>query len=194
VQCSSSRYKFSRVKAAFKNRLKEGTALRHKFTVKPEPDTFPAFSSPPSLSAALSRLQHLAMASRGLKNTALFICDIQERFRGLIHEYPHLIKYSAPLAFAYLLRIADKMLQASKILKVPVYATEQNVCQPLSSLYIPRFWHSPVLTMSSPRHLAGRSRSSTFPTPPSRRLGNPNFPCVSATSRHNFLSLATLRS
>jgi hypothetical protein len=33
------------------------------------------------------------MASRGLKSTALFICDIQERFRGAIYEYPALIKY-----------------------------------------------------------------------------------------------------
>jgi hypothetical protein len=35
------------------------------------------------------------MASRGLKSTALFICDIQERFRGAIYEYPALIKLTS---------------------------------------------------------------------------------------------------
>lgn len=42
----------------------------------------------------LFRDQSAKMATRGLKQTALFICDIQERFRGAIHEYPAVIKYS----------------------------------------------------------------------------------------------------
>jgi hypothetical protein len=65
------------------------------------------------------------MASRGLKSTALFICDIQERFRGAIFEYPALIKY-VPSQTILTNRTANKMLKASKILNMPVYATTQN--------------------------------------------------------------------
>jgi hypothetical protein len=68
------------------------------------------------------------MATRGLKKTALFICDIQERFRGAIYEYPALIKYASFDNANN--RTANKMLRASKILDVPVYATTQNVCIP----------------------------------------------------------------
>lgn len=78
------------------------------------------------------------MAQRGLKQTALFICDIQERFRGAIHEYPAVIKSESPFPvlpyFSVRTRIgeltcrtANKMLKASKILNMPVYCTTQNV-------------------------------------------------------------------
>jgi hypothetical protein len=67
------------------------------------------------------------MATRGLKNTVLFICDIQERFRGIIHEFPAVIKYQSSLFTLTINRIADKLLKASKILNIPVYATTQNV-------------------------------------------------------------------
>ncbi|KAJ1925333.1 hypothetical protein IWQ60_000881 [Tieghemiomyces parasiticus] len=45
--------------------------------------------------------------------TALFVCDIQERFREHIH------------GFAALASASQKMLAAAKLLDVPVYVTEQ---------------------------------------------------------------------
>ncbi|KAI8639625.1 Isochorismatase-like protein [Parasitella parasitica] len=47
------------------------------------------------------------------KTTALFICDIQERFKGLIWQYPSVIS------------VAGKMIKASKLLDVPIVVTEQ---------------------------------------------------------------------
>ncbi|OLL26328.1 Isochorismatase domain-containing protein 2 [Neolecta irregularis DAH-3] len=49
-----------------------------------------------------------------LARPALFICDQQEKFRPAIYAFDHILK------------IASKMLQASKILNVPVYVTTQN--------------------------------------------------------------------
>ncbi|CDR47403.1 RHTO0S14e03180g2_1 [Rhodotorula toruloides] len=46
--------------------------------------------------------------------TAFFVCDIQERFRLVIHAYPAVIA------------TAEKMLKAAKLMDVPVIATEQN--------------------------------------------------------------------
>jgi hypothetical protein len=68
------------------------------------------------------------MTARGLKRTALFICDIQERFRGVIHEYPALIK-SCPSLNLSNPRTTNKMLKASKLLGMPVYVTTQNVAR-----------------------------------------------------------------
>ncbi|KAG2237187.1 Isochorismatase-like protein [Thamnidium elegans] len=47
------------------------------------------------------------------KTTALFVCDIQERFKGLIWQYPSVIS------------VAGKMIKASKILDIPVVVSEQ---------------------------------------------------------------------
>ncbi|CAO3585878.1 unnamed protein product [Absidia cylindrospora] len=47
------------------------------------------------------------------QTTALFICDIQERFKGVIWQYPSVIS------------CAGKMLKASKHLDIPVVVTEQ---------------------------------------------------------------------
>ncbi|KAI8819904.1 Isochorismatase-like protein [Fimicolochytrium jonesii] len=48
------------------------------------------------------------------ESTAFFVCDIQERFRGLIWNFPHVINTAA------------KMLDAAELLKVPVIVTEQH--------------------------------------------------------------------
>ena len=58
------------------------------------------------------------MAASGIgrlsvKNSALFLCDMQEKFRKTISFYPQIISVSA------------RMLAASKILKIPVIVTEQ---------------------------------------------------------------------
>ncbi|KAH6712249.1 Isochorismatase-like protein [Leptodontidium sp. 2 PMI_412] len=51
---------------------------------------------------------------RRLNKPALFICDIQEKFRGPIWEYEKLILTT------------QKMLKAASILSIPIYATTQN--------------------------------------------------------------------
>ncbi|CAO3694113.1 unnamed protein product [Rhizopus stolonifer] len=47
------------------------------------------------------------------QTTSLFICDVQERFKGVIWEYPSVIS------------IAEKMIRASKFLDIPIVVTEQ---------------------------------------------------------------------
>ncbi|KAI8079789.1 Isochorismatase-like protein [Halteromyces radiatus] len=47
------------------------------------------------------------------QTTALFICDIQERFKGVIWQYPSVIS------------VAGKMIKASKHLDIPMVVTEQ---------------------------------------------------------------------
>ncbi|ORY10738.1 Isochorismatase-like protein [Clohesyomyces aquaticus] len=54
------------------------------------------------------------MANRRISNPALFICDLQEKFRPAIHEFPKVIATT------------QKMLKASQILNIPVFATTQN--------------------------------------------------------------------
>ncbi|KAJ5770558.1 uncharacterized protein N7511_002609 [Penicillium nucicola] len=54
----------------------------------------------------------ISRASR-IRNPALFICDIQEKFRG-IYEFPKLISTT------------QKLLKAATALQIPVYVTTQN--------------------------------------------------------------------
>jgi nicotinamidase-related amidase len=51
---------------------------------------------------------------RRLDNPALFICDLQERFRPAIYEFSKVISTT------------QKMLKASEILHMPIFATTQN--------------------------------------------------------------------
>ena len=48
-----------------------------------------------------------------VKNSALFLCDMQEKFRPTISYYPQVIE------------VARRMLEAAKILDMPVVVTEQ---------------------------------------------------------------------
>ncbi|KAI8942142.1 hypothetical protein NX059_000231 [Plenodomus lindquistii] len=54
------------------------------------------------------------MAQPRIPNPALFICDLQEKFRPAIHEFPKVVA------------TAQKLLKASQILNIPVFATTQN--------------------------------------------------------------------
>ncbi|OJD34498.1 isochorismatase domain-containing protein [Diplodia corticola] len=56
----------------------------------------------------------MAAAVRRLTNPALFICDLQEKFRPAIWE------------FSKVVQTTQKMLRASQIMKFPVLATTQN--------------------------------------------------------------------
>ncbi|KAL4225747.1 Isochorismatase domain-containing protein 2 [Mactra antiquata] len=58
------------------------------------------------------------MAANGVarltaKNSALFLCDMQEKFRKTISYYPQILAMSS------------RMLKASQILDIPVVVTEQ---------------------------------------------------------------------
>ncbi|KAF1961664.1 Isochorismatase hydrolase [Byssothecium circinans] len=54
------------------------------------------------------------MAQRRITNPVLFICDLQEKFRPAIHGFPNVIATT------------QKLLRASQILNIPVFATTQN--------------------------------------------------------------------
>ncbi|KAF2400990.1 Isochorismatase hydrolase [Trichodelitschia bisporula] len=56
----------------------------------------------------------MAAPLRRLTTPVLFICDLQEKFRPAIHEYPRV------------LATARKMLRTSQILSIPVVATTQS--------------------------------------------------------------------
>ena len=58
------------------------------------------------------------MASRkvgqiSLKNTALFLCDMQEKFSSTIKYFPQIVE------------VASRMFGAAKTLEIPVVTTEQ---------------------------------------------------------------------
>ncbi|EMC98877.1 hypothetical protein BAUCODRAFT_145885 [Baudoinia panamericana UAMH 10762] len=55
----------------------------------------------------------MAAPARRLVHPALFICDLQEKFRSAIYEFPKVVSTT------------QKLLKASKILGIPVFATTQ---------------------------------------------------------------------
>ncbi|PGH08980.1 hypothetical protein GX51_01037 [Blastomyces parvus] len=65
------------------------------------------------MSSGTPALARNAKAER-IRNPALFICDIQEKFRSVIYEFPKLITTTT------------KLLKAAKPLNVPIYITTQN--------------------------------------------------------------------
>ncbi|CAG8617093.1 7805_t:CDS:2 [Ambispora leptoticha] len=54
------------------------------------------------------------VAKLNLSTTAFFVCDIQERFRHFIYQFPSLLSTT------------NKMISAAKILDIPIVVTEQN--------------------------------------------------------------------
>ncbi|KAL2370818.1 hypothetical protein RJZ57_004737 [Blastomyces gilchristii] len=64
-------------------------------------------------STGTAALARNAKAER-IRNPALFICDIQEKFRPIIYEFPKLITTTT------------KLLKAAKPLNIPIYITTQN--------------------------------------------------------------------
>ncbi|KAI1074692.1 Isochorismatase hydrolase [Whalleya microplaca] len=57
------------------------------------------------------------MTERRLKDTAIFVCDLQDKFRNAIWQ------------FDKILLTAQKILRAAQILEIPVYATTQNAAK-----------------------------------------------------------------
>ncbi|KAL1588588.1 hypothetical protein WHR41_02712 [Cladosporium halotolerans] len=55
----------------------------------------------------------MAAPTRRLLRPTLFICDLQEKFRPAIHEFPKVVSTT------------QKLLRASQILSIPVFATTQ---------------------------------------------------------------------
>eukprot|EP01139_Manchomonas_bermudensis_P011048 Amastigsp_a341904_42.p1 type:complete len:213 gc:universal Amastigsp_a341904_42:749-111(-) len=68
-----------------------------------------------SLLVASTRASHSAAQSGVLDSarTAFFLCDMQERFRNVIFEMPHMIT------------VAGRMIAAAKAFDIPVIVTEQ---------------------------------------------------------------------
>lgn len=59
----------------------------------------------------------MASTTKRIANPVLFVCDIQEKFRPAIWEFPKVIATSA------------KMVKAAKILDMPIYCTTQNAAR-----------------------------------------------------------------
>ncbi|KAK4546562.1 hypothetical protein LTR36_001779 [Oleoguttula mirabilis] len=55
----------------------------------------------------------MSTPTRRLGRPVLFICDLQEKFRNAIHEFPRVVSTT------------QKLLKASQILDIPVFATTQ---------------------------------------------------------------------
>lgn len=71
-------------------------------------------AAPTSLAAARATTAAAARFARPLpEHTVLFLCDLQERFRGLIHRFPSVV------------RSADTLARTAAALGVPTVVTEQ---------------------------------------------------------------------
>ncbi|ETI28378.1 hypothetical protein G647_00827 [Cladophialophora carrionii CBS 160.54] len=62
-------------------------------------------------------LDSMSVNSKRIANPVLFICDVQEKFRGAIWEFDKVIKTS------------QKMVKAAKILNFPIFVTTQNAAR-----------------------------------------------------------------
>lgn len=62
------------------------------------------------------------------QQTALFVCDIQERFANAIYSFESVVK------------TANKMIKAASILKLPVYTTEQAPKGEQREMNLLRLW------------------------------------------------------
>jgi len=60
-----------------------------------------------------SRIGVSKLGSLGAKNSALFLCDMQEKFRQTIKYFNEIVS------------VSNRLLRASKILEIPVVVTEQ---------------------------------------------------------------------
>ncbi|KAI8867998.1 Isochorismatase hydrolase [Ramicandelaber brevisporus] len=67
-----------------------------------------------SLASTAFRRSALVSSKLAPSTTAFFVCDIQERFRSLIHAFPSVVATS------------KKLLETADALSIPVVITEQN--------------------------------------------------------------------
>ncbi|KAI1637165.1 Isochorismatase hydrolase [Biscogniauxia mediterranea] len=88
------------------------------FRFTPPPSTI--FTCKPTQIPARARLSSSATMAdqptpnRRLQNPALFVCDLQEKFRNAIWQFDKIVLTSR------------KVLRAAQVLKIPVYVTTQN--------------------------------------------------------------------
>lgn len=90
----------------------------HRVSPSFQNPTYSEQSESRSMSTVRLNTGKMAMAARrlgkvSLKNTALLLCDMQEKFRGNIMYYPQIIE------------VARRMLEGANALDMPVIVTEQ---------------------------------------------------------------------
>mmetsp|Transcript_16256 Transcript_16256/g.21363 ORF Transcript_16256/g.21363 Transcript_16256/m.21363 type:complete len:139 (-) Transcript_16256:453-869(-) len=61
----------------------------------------------------MAALRSRYVAKLSMDNTVFLVCDIQERFRSLIHKFDHMVLTSA------------MMVKAANVMKIPCVVTEQ---------------------------------------------------------------------
>lgn len=68
----------------------------------------------PSARPVLRPFSKMAAPRRGMNNPAIFVCDLQEKFRNAIHEFDKVVLTT------------QKVLRAAQALNIPIYTTTQN--------------------------------------------------------------------